>query len=382
MKYCRVTLEVLTRGQVFKKDFDPQHIFGALARTTASDLIQQNVVKEGESYCALIRPRYENTLIENPLLWVDQAAAQAARPAWLTLDFASGSDQPITFFTLELRFPDSGIIYTRDKQILGVDYFWQNLQTALVKMRVLRLGDQYIPRLMFCDDDQADLDYEEFRLLDDDEDEPLFELVEVEDPAEQFPRKSPADFAVSETVSGALVSPAEVDDHDPAAQAGVQIYITRRTLDALHTLAQQDVQIEQGGALVGQIYRNAQTPGQFLIEITDYLVAERASANLLELHYTFDSWLEQTAQLKARHPGKQIVGWYHTHLVQVNVSRRDDTDAGQMTELFFSQDDLFMHRRFFSDRWYVALVLGSRGGAAFFRWFDNQIGASHQYHII
>ena len=38
MKYCRVSIEHTTRGRVYKKDFDPQHVFGPLVRAFVSEI--------------------------------------------------------------------------------------------------------------------------------------------------------------------------------------------------------------------------------------------------------------------------------------------------------------------------------------------------------
>jgi proteasome lid subunit RPN8/RPN11 len=382
MKYCQVVLESPSRGRIYQKDFDGQHVFGPLVQVLVSELVRQNVAQEGELYRALVIPRYENTLIQNPIILRDQAKAQIAPSTWLTLEFDSISHEPLTFFTLELRFPDSGFIYTQDLQIITLEYLWQNLQTALLRMRVLKNGDQYIPRLYFRDDEQANFEYEEVHFADDDEEEPLIELVEVEDTPPQFALKSPDEFNILETQEVTLVSPVELPQTDPSQQDSLRIFIARNTLEAIQDLARRDVQVEQGGVLVGCVYCNTQAEDQYLIEISDHIVAENASANVVELRYNFDSWLQQNIQLREQYPGKQIVGWYHTHLVQIAVPSETEADQLQTTELFFSPEDRFMHRRFFNDRWYVAMVLGPQGNTAFFRWFGDKISANRCYHVI
>jgi len=92
--------------------------------------------------------------------------------------------------------------------------------------------------------------------------------------------------------------------------------------------------------------------------------------------------VQQNTRLREQYPGKQIVGWYHTHLVQIALSSEEAPDQFQATELFFSPEDRFMHRRFFSDPWYVAMVLGPQGNTAFFRWFGDRISANRCYHVI
>jgi hypothetical protein len=382
MIYCRVSIEHTTRGCVFKKDFDAQHVFGPLIRAFASEFVRQGAIQEGEHYNSFITPRYDGSPMANARVEVDKAKAQEPRPAWLNIEAPNGAlrpDQHLAFFTLELRFHESGIIYHQDVQIVTLDYFWQNIQTALVQMRVLKNGDLYIPRIAIRDDDQANFDREEVRLFALEDETPLIELVEVESSAPDFPHKSIGAFAPVEARDVGLVSPVELTQLDEARQNQVQIFIAQETFEALQAIARLDVQVEQGGALVGQVYRDGES---FLVEITGHIVAEGASANLAELHYNFDSWLRQSEVLKARFPGQQIVGWYHTHLVQISVQPDDPAQELQTTELFFSDHDRFMHRQFFSDPWYVAMVLGPQGNAAFFRWFGDKISANRRFYVL
>jgi hypothetical protein len=380
MKYCRVSIDHTTRGGVYKKDFDPQHVFGPLVRAFASGMIRQKMIQEGEHYTAIIIPRYEDTLVSNPTVWVDATLAQEARPAWLNVELQGEQDalgQPITFFTMELRFRESGLIYRQDLQINMLDYFWQNIQTALLEMNVLADGDLYIPRVAVYDDDDADFSREEVHARQDEA--PLIEVVEIDSAATAVPLKSPADFDVIEVQEVELVSPVELTELDTERQDDVQVFIAQYTFETLQALARQDVQVEQGGVLVGRVYRSASE--SYLVEITGHIVAEGASANAAELRYNFDSWLHQNEVLKERFPSQQIVGWYHTHLVTVAIQPDDDRSEPQTTELFFSDHDRFMHRRFFDEPWYVALVLGPQGSAGFFRWFGDKISANRRFYV-
>lgn len=370
MTYCRVTIYMDTRGCVYKKDFEALHLFSPLVRTYVSDLITQGLVQEGDHYNATIVPRYESQLIANPIVQIDQVRANEPRP-WLTLDDGARPDDPLTFFTLELRFKESGLIYTRDFQILSLDYFWQNLQAALLRMHVLADGDRYQPRIYVRHDDLADFSREEVHMLQDENDDPLIELIAVEDPETDFTTRSLSDFDIIRVEKNEGLTAVDLDE-----QNDLHIVIRADTLDALQQIARAQADIEQGGVLVGQAYRCGE--GGYLVDITDYIVAEGASASQVELRYTFESWQQQSAQLRARFPGKQIVGWYHTHLITMEVQ---SSEASYSTGLFFSADDLFVHRQFFSDRWYVAMVLTQQGHTAFFRWFGDEIGASRRYHV-
>jgi hypothetical protein len=380
MKYCRVSIDHATRGGVYKKDFDPQHVFGPLVRAFASEMIRQQMIQDGEHFTAIIIPRYDDTLNSHPIVRVDSALAQEARSGWIDVDFQGGQNaasQPITFFTMELRFRESGMIYRQDLPVSALDYFWQNIQTALLKMHVLEDGDLYVPRIAVHDDDDADFSREEIHARQDDA--PLIELVEIDSAAPDLPLKSPADFDVIEVQEVELVSPVELAELDTVRQDDVQVFIAQPTFEALQAVARQDVRVEQGGVLVGRVYRSAS--GHYLVEITGHIVAEGASANAAELRYNFDSWLHQNEYLKEHFPGQQIVGWYHTHLVTIAIQPDENTPELRTTELFFSDHDRFMHRRFFNEPWYVAMVLGPQGNTAFFRWFGDKISSNRLFFV-
>ncbi len=388
MKYCRLAIETPAHGRVYRKDFDAANVFGPLVHTLVGELLREGVIADGDFYRAVITPRYEDTLIDAAIVRTDPERAAQSCEHWLTLEWRDGSvrpGDPLTFFTVELRFPVSGAVISRDLGIEHLDTVWQNLQTALLRMHILHEGDEYLPQVAICDDEQADFFGEEV-VFPDSEDEPLIELIDESTPDVVFPLKTLADFGALAMVESGPVHPSP-SDAAPAAPTDVTmpIVMARRTLDALEHIAQSDVAIEQGGMLVGHVYQNAAVPGGYLVEITDHLPAEGTEASLVELRYTFKSWQRQTVLLREHYPGKQIVGWYHTHLVETALpsppDAQEDSGEPQTTELFFSQDDHFLHRRFFPDRWYVALVLGSRGGAVFFRWVGDQIGPSRRFYV-
>ena len=51
MTYCRVSIEHTTRGRVYKKDFDPQHVFGPLVRAVCYDNARRWLALEGMERC-------------------------------------------------------------------------------------------------------------------------------------------------------------------------------------------------------------------------------------------------------------------------------------------------------------------------------------------
>jgi proteasome lid subunit RPN8/RPN11 len=383
MRYCRVIISTETRGPVYKKDFEAQAIFGLLVRLAASELITQGVIREGEHYAAAIIPHYgEASPCATAQLVVDQARASASQPAWLTLGYqADCADIPAQFVTVELRFKESGVIYSQDLPVSSFDYFWENLRSALFQMKVLENGEDHTVNLFIRDDDQANFDRDEAQIAADDG-SPLIELVDMSASEPDFPSRSLPDYGPVTAKTVDLVSGVELAAGEKTGLDDVIVLIAQPALESIQAIARQEVQIEQGGVLVGRVFHNTDPEGRFLVEITDHIVAEGASANLVELRYTFDTWLRQHTLLKEQYPGKQIVGWYHTHLIKAQVASDQALGEPHATEFFFSQDDRFMHRQFFGDPWYVAMVLNPSGDAAFFRWFGDKISSNQQYYII
>ncbi len=381
MRYCRIAIDTDTRGRVYQKDFEVQHVFGSLARAQAVALVNQGIVPEGAHFRAVVFPRYGDTLVTAALVQENTARAEEPRSEWIELetDGPAASPQPLRFFTLELRFPELKLVYSRDFQITGLDSFWANLQHVMLTMNILADGDVYYPRIFAREDDAADFDREWASPRPADDGRQLVELIVDEAPLPEFPHADLRDFEPLRVERPAVISPVELAALDMAQQDDVQIVICEPTLRALQAIAAQDVQIEQGGMLVGTVYCQRSDPARYLVVVTDSIPAEGTTANLVELRYTFESWQRGAALLRERFPGKRIVGWYHTHLITVEMVGEDGET--QTSELFFSQDDRFMHRRFFSDPWYVAMVLGTEGNAGFFRWFGGKISANRCYYV-
>lgn len=121
-------------------------------------------------------------------------------------------------------------------------------------------------------------------------------------------------------------------------------------LDVERTLEEHafsEVRQEVGGLLVGTLDDDGST-------ITAALPALTAQAGQTHVTFTHEVWEVALAELDRDHPGKRIVGWYHTH-----------PGFG----LFLSEYDRFVHQEFFSDPRMVALVVdpvaGTRG------WFQQ-----------
>lgn len=101
-------------------------------------------------------------------------------------------------------------------------------------------------------------------------------------------------------------------------------------------------QVEEGGFLIGKVYRDGERSGRYLLEITEALKAEHTGASLLHFTFTGDSFANVKVQLRQHHPGDRVLGWYHTHLFPA-------TD-----DLGLSSIDLRLHFGTFTIPWQVA----------------------------
>ena len=395
MKYLRAVISTETRGALYKKDFEAQNVFKSYARAFVSKLVTAGMIREGEFYSTLIVPHY-GPFPAKPSLPPTDAPRGGEKGVWIALEFEDPiqPDTPIDYCTIEIFVVGRAFSYRANFHMYDIDDFWQGIERTLRQLGVLHAGERTQRKLYARDDEQADFEREELYTWKKDA-ASLIEIVSVENATSSFPGKSLADFNVLETKktvrgkivedTGALVvdAPEETNGTETAPELGIYILITRPTLESVQRIACSGALVEQGGVLVGNVYKNTDSPG-YLIEITDHILAERALANELELRYTFEAWQQQTTLLRERYPGKRIVGWYHTHLDL--VKKRFYTDETRQstyrTALFFSQDDLFMHRQFFREKWYVAMVLDTEGNLIFYQWIGNKIGESRRFYII
>jgi proteasome lid subunit RPN8/RPN11 len=105
--------------------------------------------------------------------------------------------------------------------------------------------------------------------------------------------------------------------------------------------AASDLELEVGGALVGILSIDRQSRSQFIL-VESALPARFTRQGSHHLTFTQDSLVELHNGMDEAFPGKQIVGWYHTH-----------PGLG----VFLSPHDTWLHNHFFPEPWQVALVI-------------------------
>ncbi len=116
-------------------------------------------------------------------------------------------------------------------------------------------------------------------------------------------------------------------------------------------------EVEEGGFLVGRVFRDAVHDGTFLVEVTGALDARHTGASLLHLTFTGDSFQDVKQTLRER-PDDQLLGWYHTHLFPAQE------------RMGLSTIDLELHFTTFHKPWQLAgLVNLERDGGRTLRFY-------------
>ncbi len=176
--------------------------------------------------------------------------------------------------------------------------------------------------------------------------EPLtYSLPTSADLVAQLPERAP-----SAPLEGCLLHGQQPAPGEPV----VLIHQTALLQANAHSLSNVDVEL--GGALLGQAYRSE---GIVYVEVKAALPA--TSADHGPVHFTFsaDSWSQLQRDRTTHYPNLDIVGWFHTH-----------PDLG----VFYSSDDVVVHSAAFTLPWHIGLVIDPlREEASFFGWNNGHL---------
>jgi len=118
--------------------------------------------------------------------------------------------------------------------------------------------------------------------------------------------------------------------------------------------------VEEGGFLVGRVFRDGDRPDGYLVEVTGAPGAEHTGASLLHFTFTGESFVEVRRSLQRDRPGDRLVGWYHTHLFAATE------DFG------LSSIDLVLHFGTFTIPWQVAGLVNVDGDTRTLRFYVRQ----------
>jgi hypothetical protein len=104
-------------------------------------------------------------------------------------------------------------------------------------------------------------------------------------------------------------------------------------------------EIEEGGFLVGRVYRDSDHPDGYLVHVTAAISAQRTGASMIGFTFTGESFLRVSEQIAARGDGEALLGWYHTHLFPAT------------SESHLSSVDEELHRTTFRRPWQIAALV-------------------------
>ena len=143
------------------------------------------------------------------------------------------------------------------------------------------------------------------------------------------------------------------DVEDEERPPHVPVFVTQKAYVRICKHAGSDLENEVGGWLIGKQRRDHNT-GQVYIVIEAVLPAIHTRHGGAFLTFTQDSQVAMYELMEEWYPGKELVGWYHTH---------------PKMGVFLSSYDVWLHKYFFKKPWQVALVVEPHSNVAgFFLW--------------
>ncbi|MBY8847829.1 hypothetical protein K7G98_03640 [Saccharothrix sp. MB29] len=160
-----------------------------------------------------------------------------------------------------------------------------------------------------------------------------FHVEEVPEP--EPPPAAPADFGVT--------------PDDPRDDSPTQVVFTAEAHAALLGGLPLSHEVEEGGFLVGQLFRDRERPGAHLVRITEALPAQRTGASLLRFTFTGESFLRVNDVVSRLGGDSRLVGWYHTHLFPASAA------------FGLSDVDVALHEGVFRRPWHVAGLINLDG---------------------
>lgn len=119
---------------------------------------------------------------------------------------------------------------------------------------------------------------------------------------------------------------------------GFQAVLSRSALNEMHRHGRSEPDVEVCGVLVGNVYRDDHGP---YLHVEAVIRGVHAAGRTAQVTFTSETWDHINDALERHHPGRRILGWYHTH-----------PGFG----IFLSEMDLFIHNNFFPEPWQVAYV--------------------------
>jgi proteasome lid subunit RPN8/RPN11 len=143
---------------------------------------------------------------------------------------------------------------------------------------------------------------------------------------------------------------------DGSAPAYLSVCVRPAAIDQLQDHAVSNTSVELGGVLLGYAYRHEQ---RVFVEVQAAIPVQTADHGPVHFTFTADSWSQVHKDRAVRYPALNIIGWFHTH-----------PGLG----VFFSGDDVVVHKAAFTMPWHVGLVVDPLSKqAALFGWDAGQV---------
>jgi proteasome lid subunit RPN8/RPN11 len=144
----------------------------------------------------------------------------------------------------------------------------------------------------------------------------------------------------------------------------VEVFFSQRAYIRTCAIAGQDLNNETGGWLLGRHRIDEETSRDYVV-IDRVLPAEATRYGRAHLTFTQDSIVAMNKEMEECYPGKELVGWFHTH---------------PHMGVFFSSWDHWLHENFYPAPWQVALVIEPYNfwGGFFLQTLDGNLD-NHRY---
>jgi len=123
--------------------------------------------------------------------------------------------------------------------------------------------------------------------------------------------------------------------------SNLAVFVTQAAFVRACAHAGSDMDNEVGGWLVGKQCFDPEFNQDFIV-VEKIIPAPFARHGSVYLTFTQDSQVSMHAFLEENYPGKEVVGWYHTH---------------PKMGIFLSEYDTWLHRNFFPKPFQVAMVI-------------------------
>ena len=115
--------------------------------------------------------------------------------------------------------------------------------------------------------------------------------------------------------------------------------------------------VEEGGFLLGRVFKEAGNGHAHILELTAALEAEHTGASFLHFTFTGDSYRSRNLALRRSCPDIRVLGWYHTHLFPA-------TDVMGLSSI-----DLRLHFGTFLQPWHLAGLINLDGNHRTLRFY-------------